>query len=401
MRIAFAYPGYWPYVRRGIERIIHDTAGFLALQGHRVHVITSTPGRPRIAYEGEVKVTYVRQLSHPLVYGYIPRLRGLAFAADAARVLAAEPADVARLWSLQNYSLPWVPAMRRWLDLPYLTQIGVRGARLKLEPPHGSLRGLLTMEIRRANRVVAFTPGGAAEVEALFGVPCGVLPPPVDMTFFRPISPRAERPQVLFTSDLSDPLKGGRLLLRAWNAVHRRCPAAVLVLAGPYGLAGYNQLPLAAIGQAVHELVAAGARDSVEMRGPATPDSLLPGWYSRASVTVLPSLGEAFGMVLTESLACGTPVVASSAEGPGEIVTNPEIGRTVELSARADLESDERANQLADAILSAIELASSPRTLGRCREWASKWALDRVGRDEERMLEEIVERHKQRRHAGV
>jgi glycosyltransferase involved in cell wall biosynthesis len=252
------------------------------------------------------------------------------------------------------------------------------------------------MDLRKANRVVALTPDGAGEVQAKFGVECGVLPPPVDMKVFRPVSPRRDRPEVLFTSDLSDPLKGGRLLLRAWDRVHMQCPQAVLVLAGPYGVAGYNQLPLATAALAVRELVSTSARDSVELRGPGSTEAL-PGWYSQASVTVLPSIGEAFGMVLTESLACGTPVVASAGEGPGEIVTNPDIGRTVNLSTKNDFESSDRANELADAILSTMELSRAPDTTVRCREWASRWSLDRVGIDEERMLQEVADEHRRGR----
>jgi len=397
MKIAFPYPGYWPYVRRGIERCIHDVAGHLALRGHDVHVITSTPGRPRVAFDGKVKVTYVRQFSHPLVYGYLPRLRRLAFAAEATRVLAAERADVAHLW---NYSMPWAPVTRRWLDLPYVFQVGLRGSRLPSGQSRRPLRRFGTMDIRHADRVVALTPGGAAEVQSKFDIACGVLAPPVDMRLFRPVAPRRDRPEVLFTSDLADPLKGGRLLLRAWNVIHRECPEAVLVLAGPYGLAGYSQLPIAMAELAVRELVRASSRDSIELRGPGAIEAL-PAWYSQASVTVLPSIGEAFGMVLTESLACGTPVVASSGEGPGEIVTNPDIGRTVNVLTRDDLESDRGATELAEAILSTIELSRAPGIVARCREWASRWSLDKIGIEEERLLLEVLDGRRRGRNAAA
>jgi rhamnosyl/mannosyltransferase len=55
----------------------------------------------------------------------------------------------------------------------------------------------------------------------------------------------------------------------------------------------------------------------------------LPVYYSLADVVALPSVmrGEAFGIVLLESLACGTPVVASNLSGVKEVLKgNNSIG---------------------------------------------------------------------------
>jgi len=62
-----------------------------------------------------------------------------------------------------------------------------------------------------------------------------------------------------------------------------------------------------------------------EYLGPISRDRL-PNYYSEASVLVLPSIQDGFGMVMTQAMACGLPVIATTNTGVTEIFSNGDAG---------------------------------------------------------------------------
>jgi phosphatidylinositol alpha-mannosyltransferase len=384
MRIVYPYPAYWPYMRRGAERCIHDLSNYLAGKGHQVDIITSKPGAPRVSHDGAARVIYLKQFSHPLTYNYFPLVRLYAFGIAATRLMLQGNYDAAHLWSYSAIAI--APLLKRYFGKPYLFHLIMR----KHQWPGRGDRWLFRQMIQHASRVAALTPDGASEIRAEYGVDAMALPPPVNMDTFQPEGPKdLTHPRVLFTGDLGDPRKGGPLLLKAWDKVHQQSPKAKLVLAGPSGL-GFDRLFDVYTLERLHMVESEGARDAIEIPGVGALEDL-PSQYRRAAVTVLPSIEEAFGIVLTESLASGTPVVCSSYDGPGEIVRTPDVGVTVPLKSTSDLMGETTAQQLADAILKAIDLSRKKATSTRCREWAENWSLDRVGALAETTLIEMAE----------
>ncbi|MDO8264623.1 MAG: glycosyltransferase family 4 protein [Gallionella sp.] len=72
-----------------------------------------------------------------------------------------------------------------------------------------------------------------------------------------------------------------------------------------------------------------GVEDRVSFTG-ALPNAELFRWYSAADVMILASSREGWANVLLESMACGTPVVATRIWGTPEVVAEDVAGRLVD-----------------------------------------------------------------------
>lgn len=187
------------------------------------------------------------------------------------------------------------------------------------------------ISLSRATRLVA-TSKDYAEHSALARLAVhkgvSVVPNGVDVEMFRPTqgtegtSRLGERvstqePYVLFVGGLDSAhhFKGVRELIEAVG----RVPDLRAVIVGEGNLrASY---------QATADRLAPGR---VEFTG-RIPTDLLADLYRHAGVTVLPSTtqGEAFGMVLIESMASGTPVIATDLPGVRTVVSHGTDGLIV------------------------------------------------------------------------
>ena len=205
-----------------------------------------------------------------------------------------------------------------------------------------------------------------------------VIPDGVDGEVFAmpPPGRTARRSQVLFVGNIRY-VKGVDVLLRAMALLASRRPDARLVLVGESFFASYR-----AEYERMRQLAAdLGVTDRVEFAG-GKADAEVVRCMQDSAVLVLPSRRESLGMVLAEALACGTPVVATRAGGPEDIVT-PEVGELVPVD---DPEA------LAGGILRVLDRRPQ-YDRGRLREHAlSRFGLDVVHRQIAALYAEALRR---------
>ena len=113
--------------------------------------------------------------------------------------------------------------------------------------------------------------------------------------------------------------KGCDAVLRALPHVLRRAPDTRYVIVGE----GDGLPRLRALAERL------GVRDAVVFAGRA-PDAELPAYYNACDLFVMPSVGEGFGIVFIEALACGKPVIAGDAGGTRDAVLDGGLGRLTE-----------------------------------------------------------------------
>lgn len=199
--------------------------------------------------------------------------------------------------------------------------------------------------LRNADRIVAATPAELAQLQWLYqGDPkrIVIIPPGVDLSRFYPIPPDEAKEfigvppcerMLLFVGRI-EPLKGLDTLIEAISLMRERgelekLPFCLSIIGGdPEGGTEYFDQEMARL-QDLRDKY--GLEELVTFLGKRSQDTL-PYYYSAAEAVVVPSQYESFGMVALESMACGTPVVASQVGGLAYLVQDGITGYTVPAS---------------------------------------------------------------------
>jgi phosphatidylinositol alpha-mannosyltransferase len=343
MRIGVTSVFCWPEVRRGAERMIFELSRALHERGHEVTVFSSAYASGRSVEQG---VRWVRTKRH---HDDVWKA-----SADFGRRLLAELL-AARLDAVHAHGL-WdctaaIRASHLWrgqrtvftdLGLPereWWDSVGPVGARRQqyVADNVGVYGGMseFAVDVLKDNygREGVVTPGG------------------VNLAEMRPAARRADHPVLLFSGAITEPRKGVATLLEALPIIAESEPGVELWLSGPGDPA------------ALVDAAPAAARPRTTLLGLGEIHDQAAR-YGQAWATVLPSVNDSFGQALLESLACGTPIVASTNAAVPELVTP---GITGSLCQAGD------AGSVASACLQTIELARLPATVEACREFAAPY----------------------------
>lgn len=337
MRIALLQPTYWPEVRRGSERLAHDLGVTLVARGHEVTLLTSHRGWPGTIQEEGMKVRR----------GWRPPERGPLgwYEHHVANIPNALAGILRGGFDLAHAFYPpdaWAAVCARRLGGPpvvysvhgILNRAYLVKRRYRLE--------LTEAAIRRADAISVLSDAAAAPLRSIFGREPSILPGGVIAQEFHARAVRDPAPTFVSAASLGDPRKRADLLFDAFAIVRTARPQVRLrVIRTPDPV--MSGAPVA---------LPEGA-DWIEVGGTGE----LARAYASAWASVLPSVDEAFGLVLLESLAAGTPVVAARSGACPELVPDRRVGRLFE---------PDDADALAAAMLEALELGSDESTAQRC-----------------------------------
>ncbi len=322
----------------GMSVYIRELARELGKQGHLVDVYTRVHDpRDHQTYElgQNARLIHLRagegeEIHKLAVYCYLPD-----FACNVENFRKHNGLRYDLVFS--HYWLSgWVGEyLQRWWNVPHVTMFHTLGA-IKNAIGIGEDEPELRIEterylVKNCHRIIATTEKEKEELILHYGasperisvVPCGV-----NLNLFQPMDKEMAKHQLGFDDDKIilfvgriEPLKGIDQLLVAMTHLQNRHGLRLVIIGGD-NHSQYEMERLQRLSRSLH------IQDSVTFLGLIKQEEL-PCFYSAANACVVPSYYESFGLVALESLACGTPVVATNVGGIKSVIQQGETGYVV------------------------------------------------------------------------
>jgi glycosyltransferase involved in cell wall biosynthesis len=263
-------------------------------------------------------------------------------------------------WMIHASGMPMVANIHHPLSIDRLNQMQ-QATRVGMKIRKANFYPFFMQEVvaRRMDRIITGSHNSQASVQKAFALrdeQITTIHDGVDTNVFRPLG-LARRPNgILYNGNSDDRNKGARYLLEAAAILRDRNIDFHLT---------FVDRPGAEMAPRMVQDLALG--DRVTFTGRLPVDELART-HNEASIFVSPSLYEGFGLPAAEAMACGTPVVATTAGAFPEVIADGETGILVP-PANAPALADAIASLLADPARRAAMGAAGTRRIEDHFSW--------------------------------
>ena len=299
----------------GVQTHARDTAAALAELGHEVTIIAPRSSSPRTSSAdaplGSSDAPRIRRLGRARMVNFAGTRFEMSFATgddrrELDRLMRGGAFDVV------HFHTPWTPFMA---TQAFLACTAARVVTFHDTPPERSagafartMLGLIGRAmLSTVDGVIAVSEAPRAHLRPGAGQTVSIIPPCTDLRRFAEAPARPSEPgapvTILFVGRL-EPRKGVMVLLKAYRMLCAEGHNVRLLIGG----GGREET-------ALRRFVAEHALPGVEFLG-AFDDVEAPALFAGCDIFCAPSpYGESFGVVLTEAMAAGKPVVAAANRG--------------------------------------------------------------------------------------
>ena len=322
----------------GMNVYVRELAGQLGKEGHLVDVYTRIhdPGEPQIIeLDQNARLVHLKagesgDISKLEIYPHLPE-----FVSNLENFKKDNGLRYDLIFS--HYWLSgWAgKSLQLSRDIPHIIMFHTLGAvknALGIGEDEPELRIAAERELAtHCHGIIAATEQEKGQLVAYYGAPpeaISIIPCGVNLDLFQPVNSDDARRRLVLTSHKVilfvgriEPIKGLDLLLRAMTHLIDEPGLRLFIVGGDV----HSHDEVARLQQLSRDLKIS---DMVNFTG-SVKQAELPFFYSAADVCVIPSHSESFGLVALESLACGTPVVATRVGGMEEIIRHGETGYVV------------------------------------------------------------------------
>lgn len=322
MHICLATDFFLPEVG-GVQTHVYDLAKTAINWGHKVTVITTVPSEKKVEILDGIRVIRV---PYPKFAGFFAplglrdRLKKIFCMLNPDIVHAHHafsPMGIATGIACKELGLP-VVLTNHSIPIGYEAFKNVWNVISRILNLYPAINN-----IAKYDAIIAVSKLAAEFIRIFYKGPIRIVPPAVGDDFF---DAKATKADIGFDSDdkiilfvgRMDPKKGIEFALHAFRYVTLSEPKAKLCIVGP-GPKAYKGL--------LQRLVERwGLEGQVIFKGKVSRN-VLRKFYAASDVFIFPSIGgESFGIVVLESMATGTPVVATTGGALAKFIEKYELG---------------------------------------------------------------------------